>query len=1173
MPKKILQIKAFEGGLNTVKAERDIEENESPFIVNADVSNQGNIKILGTCKDNYISTSDSITVPENGYGFFTFAHDYDMLSGGDTFKTPPGLVDTVYLCRLRYDDGGDKGYIAIYDYTNGFWHDTAILFDVSASDAYRPNFYVIDGALRVCNSAEPTHNVMWFGHIKRDLFGDSTNHSLNLWKLEYAKIRPPKAVHILGADPNTYGQIDLAPFASKLFVVDDLESIDDNQYTANSSYGASSDGVHVMYEFVADSTATSTWTNAPSNTIHFYITALYDGVLQESATTRISQTAGQSVGGENQVLKLAFSVTTGANGSYMTRIRKRCTGFRLYYSETSNPAGTKYLLVEGSFENGLRKAGSPDWDEWNVYSSRTGYEDTTFEAPDTAFSSVGAYVFKDPPIDTKYDDLNGHFEHETTTASWKTSCTIGRRLYIGNVFYPANSTGRPNNDLILKSAPEQFDKFPEFNTTEAAVSDGESIVSLMSFADRILQFKKSTLYIINISGDSEFLEAKYPFMGIEQPYQVCETIRGIFWINLHGLFWYNGEQILNLMEQKLSKDSWKWTGYGAIGYDNINEKLIITRDTRKSDDIIAANGGDGVGELHDFSKDIWIFNLKLNSWTEGKNLIDGDSKKTNWVNTPANTDFPSGALVYSLDGVTGNTATLDLLPSGTSDIAYVVNATVGTTTDASDYNIGGDFAISVTTDGSVNTAEETSITFRADSAGNTNGKYFNIYSANDAITYYVWHNVDSGGNDPAPTGETGIAIDVATNDTASTIANAAAIAIDAVEDFGVINTGAYIKWGFKGKFINYPSTHPTETQEYSPPAYTSAEWRMVLDGESHFIERAGSNTWNGDASSITDTFDKGEFFEITNSKIDYYGTYGENKAGIFRGIWSRNLTCTEAGSDKMLMRKSGTTSGSNDAIYNYVYDAFDQILLTNDAEDGQPHTVEDFVADYGLSGSEAPTARVSYSKSWLDASATDGATWTATLIDTGAGETGIDAMMANATIEITCTEGAGQTVVNTTTAFTLSSGNLMKWTDVPTTTDKFHYFTRDIDFGDPSRRKKISKIYITFRSIDSAGSYADSNVLVRLHIYSTDGEAVIDMDNSSINYNTSTGLSSDSLSTDSDGWLHSILTLSSTDLEGGAISKNILSAQIQLYTADGSFVPSGFQINDLSISYREKSVK
>ena len=81
------------------------------------------------------------------------------------------------------------------------------------------------------------------------------------------------------------------------------------------------------------------------------------------------------------------------------------------------------------------------------------------------------------------------------------------------------------------------------------------------------------------------------------------------------------------------------------------------------------------------------------------------------------------------------------------------------------------------------------------------------------------------------------------------------------------------------------------------------------------------------------------------------------------------------------------------------------------------------------------------------------------------------------------------------------------------------------------------------------------------------------MDNSSINYNTSTGLSSDSLSTDSDGWLHSILTPSSTDLEGDAISKNILSAQIQLYTADGSFVPSGFQINDLSISYREKSVK
>ena len=68
---------------------------------------------------------------------------------------------------------------------------------------------------------------------------------------------------------------------------------------------------------------------------------------------------------------------------------------------------------------------------------------------------------------------------------------------------------------MIKSPVNQFDIFPEENFIDVAINDGESITHLMSYNDRILQFKESSLYIINISGDYEYLEAQYKYMGIK----------------------------------------------------------------------------------------------------------------------------------------------------------------------------------------------------------------------------------------------------------------------------------------------------------------------------------------------------------------------------------------------------------------------------------------------------------------------------------------------------------------------------------------------------------------------------------------------------------------------------------------------------------------------------------
>ena len=77
-----------------------------------------------------------------------------------------------------------------------------------------------------------------------------------------------------------------------------------------------------------------------------------------------------------------------------------------------------------------------------------------------------------------------------------------------------------------------------------------------------------------------------------------------------------------------------------------------------------------------------------------------------------------------------------------------------------------------------NKAEVSKVTTVADVAGSLADTYFLL----DTITtdYYVWYNVDAGGTDPLVPGRTGIAVAIATGDTAASNATATAAAVGAV---------------------------------------------------------------------------------------------------------------------------------------------------------------------------------------------------------------------------------------------------------------------------------------------------------------------------------------------------------------------------------------------------------
>ena len=182
----------------------------------------------------------------------------------------------------------------------------------------------------------------------------------------------------------------------------------------------------------------------------------------------------------------------------------------------------------------------------------------------------------------------------------------------------------------------RVDTFPSKSIVEAAVNDGESIVALEEFADRILQFKQNTLYIINVSQDIEFLEDVYKHKGVSQPSAVCKTDYGIAWANKLGCYLYDGKQVINLLEragrQILSQYDWQTLAARSpmIGYVPKKRQLIIVDDN--------TTAGDGRTFLYD---------MVTQSWVRGNALTFTSAALTNFVNDV------NGDLVWSHTSDTG----------------------------------------------------------------------------------------------------------------------------------------------------------------------------------------------------------------------------------------------------------------------------------------------------------------------------------------------------------------------------------------------------------------------------------------------------------------------------------------------------------------------------------------
>jgi len=292
----------------------------------------------------------------------------------------------------------------------------------------------------------------------------------------------------------------------------------------------------------------------------------------------------------------------------------RITGVKLYMKDIHNLEDKVWKpQIEYDFLDGVARV------------IRTGHEeDILFDDDDRYICYIGREYMLEPNLVGNFETETGiSFDEKSVSSQYKTATVANGRVYIGNVNVKMIKQERivRMGDTIIKSPFNKFDIFPLSNRIDIAVNDGDHIIKLENFNDRLLCFKEETLYIINISQDIEFVEGVYKHRGVQHPAQVFKTDFGIAWANRLGVFLYDGRNVINLTEKQGQKlIDWP-SEIGSsetpmVGYTPKNRQIIVCED----------NSTAGVY--------VWIYDIDTRSWVRGTNDTGHryfDVVKTNFV--------------------------------------------------------------------------------------------------------------------------------------------------------------------------------------------------------------------------------------------------------------------------------------------------------------------------------------------------------------------------------------------------------------------------------------------------------------------------------------------------------------------------------------------------------------
>jgi hypothetical protein len=309
----------------------------------------------------------------------------------------------------------------------------------------------------------------------------------------------------------------------------------------------------------------------------------------------ITKTTVSAISTQSPIIKFSIKYTDGTGG--FTTWNKRITGAKLYMRKSqADEVSDWFRQVTYDFVKGKAIVALNGHEQDVVYNASV----------DEYYWEIPREKLQNPSLSNSYQSETGYkYNEESIISKYKTAVVANRSVYIGGLEVQKTGGNEVIGDAMIKSPVGKFDIFPLSKIIEVSVRDGDSIVKLEEYADRILQFKKNKMHLINISQEIEFLEDTFMHKGVSHPAATCKTDFGIAWVNKHGCYLYDGQNVVNLLEkdgrQIISEDDWGnfITVKSIIGYIPQKRQLMVIKDSD--------GGSDGDDTYHhDMVTQSWV---------------------------------------------------------------------------------------------------------------------------------------------------------------------------------------------------------------------------------------------------------------------------------------------------------------------------------------------------------------------------------------------------------------------------------------------------------------------------------------------------------------------------------------------------------------------------------------
>tara|TARA_R100001082_G_scaffold52787_1_gene28776 strand:- start:1755 stop:4304 length:2550 start_codon:yes stop_codon:yes gene_type:complete len=656
MPRQYLRISDFSGGLNTRFDARDIEDNELTDASSVQVYKSGQIYSSRASETVTSRASGSIT---SGKGLFLFKSDNDLSNASKSIE----LLALSDVATGRVDIIEDPfNTISARDITGNAG--TNYAFDLGTNHAGGEQvYYYVDGALRVCDAetGQTGNTAYWYGHVDRAT-GGATSFQVG----GGAYNDDPTITHTSSDDIYVGALVSGSGIPAGAYVA----SITDSTHfeLSASTTGGSKTGQTLTFGGAVNTWVTATNNlAAPSATnltttgsaqyaalglgfdVDVTVETTDDDGLWEATTYEFAQSFIYEGNQESLLTLYSESVTLSTNNYFtnvlvgvITPFSPRIKGGRIYIrKKDSTDLWTLFLDID--LERGVRKDMGDTFTAWHNPSSDN-------------WKNNGGIEIKGPSIDT-YESNNGYSPDighlsfgEAAGLFYKDVTICNQRAFVAHVNYYTPIGGAETKlmpDRILYTPIGKYDTFPPNQFIDIGINDGEDFTALESFGTKLLAFKQSTLYIIDVTSSNDlewFLESTHKGLGVDKPTAIVRTEIGICWANTNGVYMWSPNQGITNLSVKLDKDFAPLSGIvdPVVGFFPPKSQLLIVQDCTKASDML----------VYDFITKSFT---KLTSYTA--------EKVTNMQN---NVD----ACIW-LEGATDNETVKKYLPTqGTTNIAF-----------------------------------------------------------------------------------------------------------------------------------------------------------------------------------------------------------------------------------------------------------------------------------------------------------------------------------------------------------------------------------------------------------------------------------------------------------------------------------------------------------------------